>query len=159
MEDYSIFSAMQTGEPLARYEKTILGKVSVIALDPFSDKPVGVILEGQAGEEKSFIDIWSDKALSFFQKINKPHINAGRLIRTATAERIEKASPNQLSDEEIDDILNSPFLTLKSKLDGFTDVAPALRILNRARDLDKSEKIIKHIEKRLAELELLRYEM
>jgi hypothetical protein len=44
-DDFDLFSAMQEGaEPLARYRKTIVGKVHVVALNPFSEQPEGVYL-------------------------------------------------------------------------------------------------------------------
>ena len=50
------------------------------------------------------------------------------------------------------------FENLKSRLDKFTDTAPVLRLLNRARELEKSEKIIKRLEERISQIELEKYE-
>ena len=92
--------------------------------------------------------------------MNKKHIEAGRLNLVEKA-ALPKAplSPNIISDEEIDVLLNSKFLALKARLDKFTDTAPVFRVVNRARELEKSEKIIKHIEERISQLQLLRYEV
>lgn len=157
MSDYDLFAAMQEGRPpLARYRKTIVGKVHVTAINPFSEQPEGVILEGDG--DKSYIELYDTKHLVFFERMNKPHIDAGRLAKMEKEPVPEPPSPNQLTDGEIDKLLNDKFMTLKSKLNTFTETAPILRILNRARELEKSEKIIKHLEERLAELELEAYQ-
>ena len=157
MSDYDVFSAMQEGqEPLARYTKTIVGKVQVLALNPFSEQPEGVILEG-AGKD-SYIELWTSKQLVFFERMNGPHITAGRIVKMEKPPVPQPPSPNQLSDEVIDALLNGKYMTLKYRLEKFTDVAPVLRLLNRARELEKSEKIIKHLEERIAQIELEKYE-
>lgn len=157
MSDYDIFSAMQEGrEPLARFRKTIVGKVHVTALNPFSDTPEGVLLEGDA--EKSYIELWDAKQLVFFTRMNEKHLQAGRIVRMEKTPEPPPPSPNQLTDEEIDELLEGKFLPLKHKVEKFTDAAPVLRLINRARELEKSEKIIKFLEERIAQLELEKYE-
>jgi hypothetical protein len=157
MSDYDVFSAMQEGqEPLARYTKTIVGKVHVLALNPFSEQPEGVILEGT--DKDSYIELWDNKALVFFEKMNRPHIAAGRIIKMEKAPVPPPPSPNQLTDEEVDGLLNGKYMTLKYKLEKFTEIAPVLRLLNRARELEKSEKLIKHLEERMSQIELEKYE-
>jgi hypothetical protein len=162
--DYDVYSAMQDGEPLAVYRKGILGKVHVISLNPFTDEAEGVILEGNPAKaeeiETQVIELWTAKSKLFFERMNKKHIAAGRLNLVQRA-ALPKAppSPNIISDEEINKLLNSKFLALKARLDKFTDSAPVFRILNRARELDKSEKIVKHIEEKISQLQLQRYEV
>jgi hypothetical protein len=157
MSDYDLFSAMQEGqEPLVRYTKTIVGKVHVLALNPFSDAPEGVILEGDGKD--SYIELWNPKQIVFFEKMNRPHIAAGRIIKMEKAPVPPPPSPNQLTDEEVDVLLNGKYMALKYKLEKFTEIAPVLRLLNRARDLEKSEKIVKHLEERIAQIELEKYE-
>lgn len=155
-----IYAAMQEGQPIARYKKAILGKVHVVALNPFTGEPEGIVLEGNPNKVDEFdtqiIELWDFKALQFFERMNKRHINAGRLIKVKEVPK-PAPSPNIISDEEIDKLLNSKFLALKNRLVKFTDTAPVFRILNRARELDKSEKIIKHIEETLSTLQLAEY--
>lgn len=162
--DYDIYSAMQSGEPLAVYRKTILGKVHVVTLNPFTDEAEGVILEGDPAKpdeiETQVIELWTNKSKLFFERMNKKHIAAGRLsLVKKEALPVAPPSPNVISDEEISELLDSKFLALKARLDKFTDSAPVFRILNKARELDKSEKIVKHIEERLSQLQLARYEV
>jgi len=79
------------------------------------------------------------------------------LVKVVGALPVPPPSPNKITDEEIDIVLNKKFLALKNRLVKFTEEAPIFRILNRARELDKSEKIIKRIEERLSELQLAAY--
>ena len=159
MSDYDIFAAMQEGrEPLARYKKTIVGNVHVTALNPFSDTPEGILLHGNGSDKRDTIELWTTKQLVFFERMNIPHINAGRIIKTTVAPQPQPVSPNQVSDDDIVNLLNDKFLSLKSRVEKFTDVAPLLRMINKARELDKSEKIIKYLEQRMAQLEIEKYE-
>jgi len=157
MSDYDVFSAMQAGaEPLARYRKTIVGKVHVVALNPFSEQPEGVLLEGDG--IGSYIELWDAKQLVFFERMNKSHLDAGRIIKMEKLPEPPPPSPNLLTDDEIDKLLNGKWMTLKYRLTAFTETAPVLRILNRARELEKSEKMIKNLEERLSQIELEKYE-
>lgn len=149
--DQTIYSAMQTGEPLMRYKKTINGKVNVHALNPYSGNPEFLILEGV--DELSYIDLWDQKQIVFFERMNKKHIDAGRLVKTAVAV-VSSYSPNVITDEEIDDLLSSPFLKLQKRVEKFTEVPPIMRLMTRARELEKSEKIIKFLESSAARLQL-----
>lgn len=156
MSDYDVFAAMQEGkEPLARYRKTIVGKVHVVALNPFSEQPEGVLLEGDSKD--SYIELWNIKQLVFFERMNRNHLEAGRVIKMEKAPVPPPPSPNQLTDDEIDKLLEGKYPTLKSRLTTFTDTAPVLRLLNRARELEKSEKIVKYLEERLSQIELEKY--
>jgi DNA-directed RNA polymerase subunit H (RpoH/RPB5) len=160
VKDFDAYSAMQTGEPLKRYVKTIVGKVHVVVLNPFSEDPEGVILEGEPSNMADLpdmtIELWTSKQVVFFEKMNRKHLEAGRLaIREAAV--VLPPSPNVLTEEEVDKILGSKFLVLKNRLPKFTDTAPVFRLLNRARELDASEKYIKHIEERLTELQMESY--
>ena len=157
MSDLDLYAAMQEGkEPLARYKKTIVGKVHVVALNPFSEEPEGVLLEGDS--DKAYIELWDVKQLVFFERMNRSHLEAGRVVKLAKAPEPPPPSPNQLSDDEIDKLLDGKYKALRARLDKFTDTAPILRLLNRARELEKSEKIIKHLEERISQIELEKYE-
>lgn len=148
------FSAMQTEEPLARFRKTILGKVHVLVLDPFTGKVEEVILEGDPRKlpQGSFIELWDKKGEMFFRRANRKHFEKGSLSEMFKVPE-EQVSPNQITDEQIDEVLNKPFLALDKKLNEFTSTAPVARFLNRARELDKSVKVVKRIEEALALLE------
>lgn len=156
--EHKVYSAMQEGKPYKRYIKTVLGKVFVTVLNPFSGKPEGVILEGNPQDASKRDDIvvntWTTKEDVFFKKMNKTHFQSGN-IRELVEQTVvvEERSPNEISPEEILDVLNKPFLALKNKLEKFTTVAPVFRILEKAEELEKSEKILNAVRARMAELE------
>ncbi len=164
MTDRSVSDAMMEGEPYKRYRKTILGKVYVTAINPFSDEPEGVILEGNpnnpADESTQTIEMWDERQDLFFRRVNTKHFETGRLEVVGAAVEPEP-SPNALTEEQVDALLDgrkTKWFAFKSRLNDFTDEAPLFRLVNRARELEKSEKVIKHIEERLAEMQLSRYE-
>jgi hypothetical protein len=156
----AIYSAMQEGKPLRTYVKTILGKVAITVLNPFSGKPEGVILYGNPNDpdifEKYSVQVWSPKEDEFFKRMNASHFRSGNLRALEDTElpKPVKRSVNEITDDEIVAVLNKPFLALKNKLDKFSSVAPVYRVLKRAEDMEKSEKILDAIRARLAELEL-----
>jgi hypothetical protein len=147
---YDTYSAMQADQPLAIFKKTIVGKVAITVLNPFSGAPEGIILVGDS--EDSYVKLWDEKQLSFFERANRDHFKNGRLQRVEQAP-VPQPSPNIISDEEIDELLNGHYKTLQSKVKTFTSEAPVHRILNRARELDKSEKLITWLEGVLAEMQ------
>lgn len=156
-----VYTAMQDGEPLSRYKKAILGRVHIVVLDPFTKEPDGLILEGNPSKEDELetqiVELWTPKEERFFERMNKKHIDAGRLVKVVGKLPTPPPSPNLITDKEIDVLLGKKFLALKNRLNTFTDEAPVFRLLNRARELDKSEKIIKHIEEKISELQLAAY--
>ncbi len=161
-QERRIVDAMVEGEPIKRYKKTILGKVYVTALDPFSDEPEGVILEGNPANpaelDTQIIEIWDERQDLFFTRINKRHFDAGRLIELESLPEPE-LSPNEISEDELDVVLSLRFMAFRARLKSFTTEAPVFRLLNRARELEKSEKIIKHIEERLSTIQLEGFEL
>jgi hypothetical protein len=151
------YAAMQEGTPLKRYRKTILGKVCVVVLNPFSGKPEEIILEGNPNNSKDLdsltVDIWDVQQDQFFQRFNKNHFRSGTIEEFDVKVVLDAPSPNVISDDEIRDALNKPFLALKALLNRFTEVAPVYRTLSMAEEMEKSEKILNAIRARSAELE------
>ncbi len=158
----SIYSAMQTKTPYKSYIKTVLGKIYVTVLNPFSGEPEGRIIKGDPrgkGKDLCIIDIWSEMEDAFFTRINKRHLETATLIQyTRKEEKVEEKSPNDFSDEELTTLLNEKFFTLTNKVNKMTSVAPIFRLVTVARELEKSEKIIKYLEGKLSELQLLEYQ-
>jgi len=156
---HEVYSAMQVGKPFCTYIKTILGKVAVTVLNPFSGVPEGVILEGNPNDLDAFetitVQVWSLQEDEFFKRTNASHFKSGNVRVLKEVEvPVKERSVNDITDEEIVTVLNKPFLALKNKLNAFTSVAPVYRVLKRAEDMEKSEKILNSIRARLAELEL-----
>jgi hypothetical protein len=153
-----IYAAMQTGTPLATYKKTILGKVEVKILDSFRGVPTSVILEGNPtiNSEGCFIDAWSEKEDVYIKRMNTNHLKSGVLIswNRSTQPAAPEGNPfNQLSDEELFELINSPFFKLQNAMNKMDNSAPVSRLLAIAEQEDKSEKLVKAIRGRLAELQ------
>jgi hypothetical protein len=154
--DSSIYGLMQTGRPLKSYIKTVLGKVYVTVLNPFNEMPEGRLLIGNpkdSNREGCIVDIWSEKEDVFFKRSNRKHLETGIVIPHIRKEVVEEKFENNLSDTELDKILSEPFISLQRKINKLSSVAPIFRLLERARELEKSEKLINYLEKRLSEIQ------
>jgi hypothetical protein len=152
-----IFSAMTGGKPLKTYKKTILGRVYVTALNMLTGTPTpeGVILDGdpRKNESGAMFDIFSDQEDYFFRKMNKRHFDAGVLIEFTKTSTPRERTIEEFSDEELKSLINKPFLALQNTLNKTTSVATLFRIESLARELEKSEKVIRAIESRLSEVQ------
>jgi len=150
-----IYSAMQVGKPYKSYRKTILGKVYVTILDPFTQEtPIGIHLEGEpTTDERAIVDIWSEKEDVFFKRMNKRHFETGNLIPYIREEKEAKRTVENSTDEELKALINKPFLSLQAVLNKTNSEALVFRILTLAKELEKSDKIIKAIESRLSEIQ------
>jgi hypothetical protein len=157
LNDLTIFSAMQEGTPYGTYQKTILAKVHVTVLNPFSKEPEGLILSGEPGSDSSLVRTWDIKEDVFFKRINKRHFEQGTII-PFKAKHVEKPVDmlEQSTDEDLDTMLDQPFYSLQSALNKTESEALVSRILAIARKKDKSEKIIANIQKRLAEIQSIK---
>jgi len=153
--DPQVYSAMQNDEPKRRYIKTILGKLYVTVLNPFTGEPEGLIVKGNPKTEKNkcVINVWSDVEDVFLRRMNQRHFEQGNLIEfRGEIETVERFKA-EFTDEELNTILNSPFLKLKSELGKMEVVPPVFRLLEMANEQEKSEKLISMIEARLSELQ------
>lgn len=161
--DSTVFSQMQTGEPFASYIKTILGKVYVQIINPWNGELEGLILEGdpKKKQDSCIVDVWNSAHDAYFRRVNKKHFELGELQKyERPIEYVEEKSPNELTEEDVANLLDghkTQFLKLKSKLGEITSEVPLFRILEKARELEKSEKLIKAIEARLSEVQALDY--
>lgn len=157
--DLAVYDAMQDGKPFKRYEKTILGRVHLTIISPFSGEVENVILSGNpdnaSQREASILNIWTQKEDQFLHRMNRVHFNKGNLVELKEEDVPQVyVSENQVSEEEIEEVLNKPFLALKNKLNSFTSVAPCYRFLRAAEEMEKSEKILEAIRARISEIEL-----
>ena len=153
-----IYSAMVGGKAYKTYKKTILGKLYVTALNMLTGTPTpeGVILEGdpRKNESGTLFKVFSEQEDYFFRKMNKRHFDEGRLIEyNDVGEKPRERTIEEFSDEELKTLINKPFLALQNTLNKTTSVATLFRIESLARDLDKSEKVMKAIQSRLAEVQ------
>lgn len=153
-----VFAAMQTGQPVRTYKKTIVGQVYCSTLDPFTNEPKGLLLSGDPtkDEESSMVDVWTDVQDVFFRKMNKRSLETGMIIEYKRKVDILELQPEPYataSDEEIDEILNSKYYSLLSAINKITNETVLYRFLERARLLEKSEKIITAIDAKISELQ------
>ena len=164
MENLSmeVVSAMSAEKPFKTYKKTILGKVAIKVFNPLVQRPEELLLKGdpRKNEKGCFIDVWSEQENVYLKRMNERHMREGILIpfdrgKTPVDEKINKF--NVLTDEELYDLVNSPFFKLRNALNKMTSQAPVLRLITIAEDEEKSEKILKEIRARLAELQELEY--
>lgn len=153
--DPAVFAAMQVGDPVATYQKTVISNVVVRVLNPFNGEPEELILVGKPGSPDSQVNTWSVPEDVFFKRMNRVHFESGKVIRI-DAKRSEEPTVivEQSSDEEVLKLVNSKFSALQSILQKTESEAFVNRLLLAARQEDKSERIIKAIETRLSEIQL-----
>lgn len=146
-------SAMATGRPFKSYIKTILGKVNVTVWDMFTNTPVGLLLEGdpRKKEENSYIDLYSEYEDVFFKRANKRHFEVGNLVEYVKKEEKRERTLEEFTDEELIEIINSPFLKLQNALNKTNSVALLFRFEGLATELEKSDKVLSAIRSRLSE--------
>lgn len=154
-----VYAAMQTGKPYKTYKKVILGKVFLRVLDPFNDDAIGVHLVGNPNknEEGCFFHVWNEKQDVFLQRMNKPHFKSGTLIEVKGGqpkeEDADKKGYKDYTDEDIVEIAKSKFFALKSLLKDSDSEAFIYRILTTAEELERPEKTLDEIRKRLSEVQ------
>jgi len=161
--DVSTYGLMQTNKPIRSYIKTILGKVFVNVLNPFTDSIEGRILTGDPRKHLngSIIDVWSEKEDVYLRNANQKHFEEGYIIPYVREdkEQTEEEHLNTLNDDEVEKLLKSKFFTLSNAVNKMTAVAPIYRTLEMAKDMEKSEKIIKFLEGRISEIQMKEYEL
>jgi hypothetical protein len=152
-------AAMVGGEPVARYMKTISGKLDVKILDQISGTPTDVILEGDAlkGDESAILVFWLPVELAYFERANKYHLAKGMLVPYINKTEVV-ISPNMVTDDDLRAALNAKFFNVKNLLDKFTSPVPAERMLVMAESMNKQVGTINAIKSRLAELQAKEYE-
>lgn len=156
-----LFSAMNDGRPFKSYVKTILGKVAVVIWDNFQEEPTEVILTGdpRRRDASCIVDVWSEKEDVFFKRLNQRLFARSIIVpfeRPEVAEPVEK-SVAQLSDEELDVIVNKKYYGLLAKLNEITEVVVLFRLKDAAERNDKSQKIMSAIDARISELQTAEY--
>lgn len=150
-KDLKVYSAMQEGKPIASYRKTILGKVFINILDPFTGSPAGVILSGQPNSEDARVDVWTVKENLFLQRMNRKHFETGVLQKIEVPiEKLEEIA--NYTDAELKEILNSVYISLQKKLVEIEDPAILSRLIDLANEMKKSDKIRGAVEGRLQEV-------
>lgn len=151
--DPRTFSQMQAGMPYASYKKTILGKVFVNVLDPFSGNPVGLLLEGTKGTDTEVIDVWNEVEDLFFRRSNKKALETGTVIKIKREEKVEPKTIEQYSDDELKEVINQRYAAFQKSLSAITSEAVLYRMQLLAEEMDKSERFIGSIKAKLADVQ------
>jgi len=158
--DTQDYSAMQSGFPLKSYIKKSLAKVEVRILDPFTGNPSSTILQGDPTNttqvEGCIVDCWTDKEVVYFKKQNAKLMVMGVISeydRASYAGKLAEKNWNALTDEEVVVLVNNKYLALTNTLEKMTSSIMVARVLNIAKNLDKSEKYVRVITERLSELQ------
>ncbi len=151
-----VFLALQDGDPpFAVYKKTTLGKVLVRYLDPIRMLAEEVVLAGdpESGDlDNTTIKVWSSAEDAYLKRQNKSHFVDGVLIPFTEVE-VEEYNVNQISDGEIEEVLQKPFFALKNKLAEFTSPVPVRRFLLMAEKLNRPIGTVNYIKAALEEME------
>lgn len=156
--DSRVFSKMQKGNPLRTYKKEIRGQLLIRILNPFNPTIVEeLILQGNPGDlgnKKQFIDLWTEEEVAFFEVSNEEAIKEGRVILwTKEVPREIEKSINNLSDEEIEELVNSPFIKLKNTVGKMTSEAAVHRVIRKAEEVERPEKTMLFLRETLAKLQ------
>lgn len=147
--------------PYKTYIKRILGKVYVRTLDPFSGNEDGILLVGdpRKPDEDCIIDMWSEKEDRFFKKANRRHFETGTLAEYERKEYVESEEEklNSMSEDKMRALLSERFYTFENTLKKFTAIPPLYILLGVAKEMEKSDKILKLIEAKISELQAKEY--
>ena len=154
--DPEIFSAMQEGVPIGQYVKTVPSKVHVIVLNSWSLEPTAVILQGEPGAEESIIKTWSVPEDIFLRQMNRRHFSSGFLKvyqPPVVEEKAVEETIEQASDETLLLLINGHFKRLESSINKTDSEAVLFRMIKLARENEKSERLVRALETRLAEIQ------
>lgn len=150
--------AMELGEPRARYIKAILGRISVHVIDVITSKPSVQMIIGDPNEtpvpDSCIVTLWTPVEVAFFQRMNSVHLAQGNLVPYIVDSDVEiTESPNSPTDEMIKEALGKRFFAIKNMVDKFTTIAPAMRALTIAREMNVTVGKVSYIEKRISQLQ------
>ena len=156
-----VFAKMQTGDPIAVYGKTILGKVEVSVINPFDGTPQNVMLEGdpKKNNPKCFVEVWSQMEEVYFERQNAPLFKEGYIIKVKEGKKPEvkdkdkEVSYDNITDEYIKDLITAPYMKFKSELNAIDSEAVVYRVLSMAEEMERPEKTMQHIRQRLTEIQ------
>ncbi len=145
------FAQMQTGEPLAVFKKTHIGKAVVRLIDPFTEQPTETILHGMSGERSTFVEVWTEREYMYFLRANKVHLDSGAVVEhKGEIDNQIVMSFNNLPDDEMETLIGSKFFTLKSSVEQMTTEAPLLRLITLGEEANKPEKTMQFLRERLS---------
>jgi len=126
-------------------------------LNPFTDQPEIILLEGDPKDksnESNHVKIYTDKELAFFMRMNRRLLEIGHVIRDdkfITEEKDEEKKPlEQYTDDELAELISKPYVVAKKAVDSTDNPVVLNRMLDIAKDLNKSAKLVSYISDRIA---------
>ena len=155
MENNQLYSALQGNKPIKSYKKTILAKVCITVFNSLTNSVENIILHGdpRKNDDGAIWDIFSETEDSFFKRMNRVHFQNGTIIPIVREEVVEDYKEEQFSDEQLKALINEKYFGLVNKINGIDSEAVMYRMLNLAREMEKSEKVINLISGRLSEIQ------
>jgi hypothetical protein len=150
--DTKLYNALQESEPVTQYHKTVLSQVCVKVVNVFTGQMDEVLLSGEG--KNAIISLYSWQEDKFFKDMNERLFDA-ELLAPYTPPVVEpEKTLEDATDEEITEYVNSRFLKLsKTILNQTVSEEFVNKLLLKAKELEKSDKIIAAIETRLAEIQ------
>ena len=155
-----VLSAALSETPVKSYKKVILGKVLLKVWDSMLNAEKELVFRGdpRRGDETVF-DVFSDHERIYFERMNRNLFKSGDLIEFKRPQVVEevKKTYEQYSDDELKEIINARGFALGAALNKIDSTSVLFRIQYLARDMEKSEKVMKTIEARISELQAQEY--
>lgn len=145
---------MMSEKPYKSYKKTILGQLYVNRLDPFTLNSEGVIIKGDPKKDDScIIDVWSELEDIYLRRSNAVHFRNKHLVEYQRPEKPLPRDPNDKTEAEMEELLNSKFMAIQNELKKITSQETIIKLLTLAEALEKSDKIKAAINQRLTEIQ------
>lgn len=156
--NYSIYSLMQTGKPVKTYRKTITAQLTVTVMNSFTQRPEMILLTGEGTTANSVVKLWNEKEVAFFVKANAPTLERGALIEYKSEDIPELVMEKyaDATDEDLDKILDTkttPWYSLLKIIAEINTEPVLIRLLGKAREQERSEKVISLITERLSSVQ------
>jgi len=152
----AIMLAQDKGEPERVYRKAIVGRVVARVIDPFSGGRADVLIQGVPGKEDNSnleISLWTPFEVKYFEQYNKGLIENGSLVLVGSRSEFEVSHANALSDEQLEEVAKSPYFSLLKTLKEITSETTLQRLLQTAKDMNRTSKTLQTIQLRLEEIQ------
>ena len=104
-------------------------------------------------EDDITVTLWTEMAHDYFRRQNQVLLQAGYITPFNKEVKDVPASVNEISDEELTNILNKKFFAMKSFLDKVTSPIPVMSLLRLAEDMNRPVGTINAIKAKLSELQ------
>jgi hypothetical protein len=152
----AIMLAQEQGEPVKVYRKAIVGKVIARVIDPFSGERAEVLISGDpknTAASELEISLWTPFEVKYFEQFNKGLIEKGSLVLAQNRTEFKVDYTNALSDEQLVELVTSPFFTMRKALRDITSETTLQRMLKTAKESNRPAKTVQEIELRLEEIQ------